>query len=255
MCTSRCGVIATVEDGVLTQVNADPDHPNGCICVKGAAAPEIVYSPDRLHYPMAAHPPQGRSRSRLGARSPGTKRSISPRCDSMTSKITTAPKPWCFRAQRPPAAPPSTSTAGCSAWPMLSAVRICSRRITSALGTAASARNTPMAAACRCPTSTILNACCIWGINPPATSPAQALRINSRAQPRRQADRHRSAQDHAGGKSRLLAAGSSWKRRRTGDGDDPCSVGRKSVRRRFHAPLDQRTFLVRCDNHQLLTER
>jgi anaerobic selenocysteine-containing dehydrogenase len=52
MCTSRCGVIATVEDGRLTQVNADPDHPNGCICVKGAAAPEIVYSPDRLQRPL-----------------------------------------------------------------------------------------------------------------------------------------------------------------------------------------------------------
>lgn len=52
MCTSRCGVVATVEDGRLTQVNADPDHPNGCICVKGTAAPEIVYSPDRLQHPL-----------------------------------------------------------------------------------------------------------------------------------------------------------------------------------------------------------
>ena len=52
MCTSRCGVIATVEDGKFTTVNADPDHPNGCICVKGTAAPEIVYSPDRLRQPM-----------------------------------------------------------------------------------------------------------------------------------------------------------------------------------------------------------
>src|SRR5258705_8706077 len=52
MCTSRCGVIATVEDDGLTQVNADPDHPNGCICVKGTAAPEIVYSPDRIQFPL-----------------------------------------------------------------------------------------------------------------------------------------------------------------------------------------------------------
>ena len=52
MCISRCGVIATVEDGRLTAVNADPDHPNGCICVKGTAAPEIVYSPDRLRSPL-----------------------------------------------------------------------------------------------------------------------------------------------------------------------------------------------------------
>jgi anaerobic selenocysteine-containing dehydrogenase len=52
MCISRCGVVATVDDGVLTKVNADPEHPNGCICVKGTAAPEIVYSRDRLQYPM-----------------------------------------------------------------------------------------------------------------------------------------------------------------------------------------------------------
>ena len=59
MCTSRCGVVATVENGVLAQVNADPAHPNGCICVKGAAAPEIVYSPDRVCYPMIRTRPKG----------------------------------------------------------------------------------------------------------------------------------------------------------------------------------------------------
>lgn len=59
MCISRCGVVATVEDGILTKVNADPEHPNGCICVKGTAAPEIVYSPDRLQYPMLRTRPKG----------------------------------------------------------------------------------------------------------------------------------------------------------------------------------------------------
>jgi anaerobic selenocysteine-containing dehydrogenase len=59
MCISRCGVIATVDDGVLKTVNADPAHPNGCICVKGTAAPEIVYSPDRLQYPMKRTRPKG----------------------------------------------------------------------------------------------------------------------------------------------------------------------------------------------------
>jgi len=49
---SRCGVVAAVEDGRLTKVNADPAHPNGCICVKGTAGPEIVYSPDRLRSSM-----------------------------------------------------------------------------------------------------------------------------------------------------------------------------------------------------------
>jgi anaerobic selenocysteine-containing dehydrogenase len=59
MCISRCGVVATVQDGRLTAVNADPDHPNGCICVKGTAAPEIVYSPDRLRTPLKRTRPKG----------------------------------------------------------------------------------------------------------------------------------------------------------------------------------------------------
>lgn len=59
MCISRCGVIATVDDGVLKSVNADPAHPNGCICVKGTAAAEIVYSPDRLRFPMKRTRPKG----------------------------------------------------------------------------------------------------------------------------------------------------------------------------------------------------
>jgi anaerobic selenocysteine-containing dehydrogenase len=59
MCVSRCGVVATVEDGILTKVSADLEHPNGCICVKGSAAPEIVYSPDRLQYPMVRTRPKG----------------------------------------------------------------------------------------------------------------------------------------------------------------------------------------------------
>jgi anaerobic selenocysteine-containing dehydrogenase len=59
MCISRCGGVAPVEDGRLTKVNADPAHPNGCICVKGTAAPEIVYSPDRLRTPMKRTRPKG----------------------------------------------------------------------------------------------------------------------------------------------------------------------------------------------------
>jgi anaerobic selenocysteine-containing dehydrogenase len=61
MCISRCGVVATVQDGRLTKVNADPAHPNGCICVKGTAAPEIVYSPDRLQYPLKRTGPKDES--------------------------------------------------------------------------------------------------------------------------------------------------------------------------------------------------
>jgi anaerobic selenocysteine-containing dehydrogenase len=42
-----------VEDGTLVAVEPDPGHPTGkSICVKGRAAPELVYSPDRLLHPL-----------------------------------------------------------------------------------------------------------------------------------------------------------------------------------------------------------
>lgn len=52
-------MVATVEYGRLTRVNADPAHPNGYVCVKGTAAPEIVYSPDRLRTPLKRTRPKG----------------------------------------------------------------------------------------------------------------------------------------------------------------------------------------------------
>jgi anaerobic selenocysteine-containing dehydrogenase len=52
MCIAQCGVVAMVEDGRFTKVTPDSEHPNGGICIKGYAAPEIVYSPDRLRHPM-----------------------------------------------------------------------------------------------------------------------------------------------------------------------------------------------------------
>jgi anaerobic selenocysteine-containing dehydrogenase len=59
MCVAQCGVVATVEDGRFTKVTPDPEHPNGGICIKGSAAPEIVYSPDRLRHPMKRTRPKG----------------------------------------------------------------------------------------------------------------------------------------------------------------------------------------------------
>ena len=59
MCVAQCGVIAIVEDGRFTKVRPDPEHPNGGICIKGSAAPEFVYSPDRLKYPMKRTRPKG----------------------------------------------------------------------------------------------------------------------------------------------------------------------------------------------------
>jgi anaerobic selenocysteine-containing dehydrogenase len=59
MCVAQCGVVATVEDGRFTKVKPDADHPNGGICIKGYAAPQMVYSPDRLTRPMKRTRPKG----------------------------------------------------------------------------------------------------------------------------------------------------------------------------------------------------
>lgn len=53
LCISRCGCIATIQDGVLTRVDADPGHPTGqALCVKARAAPEAVHASDRILHPL-----------------------------------------------------------------------------------------------------------------------------------------------------------------------------------------------------------
>ena len=53
LCTAHCATVATVKDGKVTRLEADPDHPNGGVfCLKGKAAPELVYHPDRLDFPL-----------------------------------------------------------------------------------------------------------------------------------------------------------------------------------------------------------
>ncbi|MBP2644511.1 MAG: putative anaerobic dimethyl sulfoxide reductase, chain reductase precursor, partial [Firmicutes bacterium] len=49
-----CGVYAFVKDGRFTKVAGMQEAPNnkGAVCPKGNAAPQWVYSPDRLKYPM-----------------------------------------------------------------------------------------------------------------------------------------------------------------------------------------------------------
>jgi anaerobic selenocysteine-containing dehydrogenase len=60
LCRSRCGCISTVVDGRLVAVEPDPSHPTGGnLCVKGRAAPELVYAGDRLLYPMKRTRPKG----------------------------------------------------------------------------------------------------------------------------------------------------------------------------------------------------
>ncbi len=53
-CHGGCGVLVTVRDGVIDQIEGDPEFPtnHGTICSKGLAFKQLVYHPDRLKYPL-----------------------------------------------------------------------------------------------------------------------------------------------------------------------------------------------------------
>jgi anaerobic selenocysteine-containing dehydrogenase len=60
LCIARCGSIATVEGGRFTRLDPDPTHPTGqALCAKGRAAPELVYSKERLTRPLRRTRPKG----------------------------------------------------------------------------------------------------------------------------------------------------------------------------------------------------
>jgi len=60
LCTAHCATIATVEHGRVTRLDPDHDHPNGGVmCIKGKAAPELVYNPERLNSPLKRTRPKG----------------------------------------------------------------------------------------------------------------------------------------------------------------------------------------------------
>ncbi|HEY1934692.1 MAG TPA: molybdopterin-dependent oxidoreductase [Acetobacteraceae bacterium] len=60
LCIARCGTVATVRDGRFTRLDPDPTHPTGqALCAKGRAAPELVYSPERLTHPLRRTRPKG----------------------------------------------------------------------------------------------------------------------------------------------------------------------------------------------------
>ncbi|HUN40792.1 MAG TPA: molybdopterin-dependent oxidoreductase [Acetobacteraceae bacterium] len=60
LCIARCGSVASVEDGRFTRLDPDPTHPTGeALCAKGRAAPELVYSKERLTRPLRRTRPKG----------------------------------------------------------------------------------------------------------------------------------------------------------------------------------------------------
>jgi formate dehydrogenase len=58
ICEPLCGLIATVEDGVVTRLRPDKDHPvsRGFACPKGIAMTDVQNSPDRLTRPARRLP-------------------------------------------------------------------------------------------------------------------------------------------------------------------------------------------------------
>jgi len=67
VCPGGCEIQAEVEDGVLISVKAAENTPFGNLCTRGKAAPEVVYSPDRIKKPLI----------RTGARGTGVFREAS----------------------------------------------------------------------------------------------------------------------------------------------------------------------------------
>jgi len=60
ICSAGCGVVVTYgQDGRITAVRADEDSPFGMICRVGEHTPDIIYSKDRLLYPMRRNGPKG----------------------------------------------------------------------------------------------------------------------------------------------------------------------------------------------------
>ncbi len=52
ICPGGCGVEIHLQDGKISRLAPWKGHPQGLCCPRGAHAPEIVYSPDRLQYPL-----------------------------------------------------------------------------------------------------------------------------------------------------------------------------------------------------------
>lgn len=68
LCRSRCGTLNEIIDGRLLSVRPNKDHPTGgAVCLKGKAAPELIYNESRVLWPLRRTQPKG-------ANDPGWKR-------------------------------------------------------------------------------------------------------------------------------------------------------------------------------------
>jgi anaerobic selenocysteine-containing dehydrogenase len=58
ICEAHCGMVATVEEGRVTKLRPDPDHPlsSGYACPKGIAMLDVQNDPDRVLHPLRRRP-------------------------------------------------------------------------------------------------------------------------------------------------------------------------------------------------------
>ena len=63
-CPDACGIVATLEDGVITRIDGDPDHPHtrGFLCKKVRSYHHRVQSDDRVLHPQKRVGPKGDGR-------------------------------------------------------------------------------------------------------------------------------------------------------------------------------------------------
>jgi cysteine desulfurase NifS len=60
ICSAGCWVTVTHDqNGRIVEVKADESSPYGMLCRAGQAAPDVIYSPHRLHYPLRRKGPKG----------------------------------------------------------------------------------------------------------------------------------------------------------------------------------------------------
>ncbi len=52
VCPAGCGVEITIDGGRLHRIKPMEGHPLGIVCTRGVYSEEIIYSPDRLEFPM-----------------------------------------------------------------------------------------------------------------------------------------------------------------------------------------------------------
>ncbi|HWI54881.1 MAG TPA: molybdopterin-dependent oxidoreductase, partial [Desulfobacteria bacterium] len=64
MCHGVCQVLVHMEGDKVVKVSGNPDSPTsaGYICAKAIAAPQLLYHPDRLKYPMRRKGGRGENR-------------------------------------------------------------------------------------------------------------------------------------------------------------------------------------------------